>query len=443
MFKTLPGFRDFYPEDCAIRNHIFRIWRQSAQCCNFAEYDGPILESLDLFKQKSGDEIVGQLFAFKDQGGREVALRPEMTPSLARMIASKANAMKRPIKWFCVEENFRYERQQKGRLRSFYQYNADVFGEAGPGADAEVIGALILTLFNLGLKDDDFVIRVSDRDLWIMYLKSLGLDEAGILGVLGLVDKMERMPREVLLEKLAVYFNDAAEDFLVKVELLVGIREFNDLKRFFLAHIAPGELMDEVIVRLNAWADLLERLKAMSFGNVIRIDLGIVRGLAYYTGFVFEAFDVKGEHRAIAGGGRYDHLVKKLGGPDMPAVGFAMGDVVIRNLLEEKKLLPKYVQAPDVSVVIGCDEARSAALTTVSALRGAGLKVDYPLKSVGFGKQFKSLNDSGSRFAVIIGEEEIAKGVAKVKDLRSREEVEVPGGKVTEAVLDLLSNSCP
>jgi histidyl-tRNA synthetase len=169
MFKSLPGFRDFYPEDCAVRNHLFRSWRKTAQTFNFKEYDGPILESLDLFKQKSGDEIVGQLFAFEDKGGRSVALRPEMTPSLARMIGARANALKRPIKWFCIEENFRYERMQKGRLRSFYQFNADIFGEPGPGADAEIVATLIQSLTVMGLGPKDFVIRISDRHLWVLY----------------------------------------------------------------------------------------------------------------------------------------------------------------------------------------------------------------------------------------------------------------------------------
>ena len=280
MFKTLPGFRDFYPEECALRNHLFRIWRKSAQTFNFKEYDGPILESLDLFKQKSGDEIVGQLFAFEDQGGRGVALRPEMTPSLARMIGARANALKRPVKWFCIEENFRYERMQKGRLRSFYQFNADIFGESGPGADAEIIAVLIHSLTVLGLSAKDFVIRISDRHLWVLYLESLGLEEEAVFGVLGLIDKLERMPREALLEKLVPYFNDAAEDFLQKIEMLTRIRELEELKRFFTAHISGKELVEKLTERLSAWESLIERLEGMGFGGFLRIDLGIVRGLA-------------------------------------------------------------------------------------------------------------------------------------------------------------------
>ena len=437
MFKTLPGFRDFYPEDCALRNHLFQIWRKTAQSFNFKEYDGPILESLDLFKEKSGDEIVGQLFAFEDQGGREVALRPEMTPSLARMVGARANALKRPIKWYTIEENFRYERKQKGRLRSFYQFNADVFGEAGPGADAEVIGVLIHSLCVMGLNAEDFVIRLSDRHLWVLYLQSLGLEEEAVFSVLGLIDKMERMPREALLEKLGPFFNEAAEDFLVKVETLTQIRELSDLKAFFQGHVTGGELADSVNERLEAWESLIQRMDGMGMQSFLRIDLGIVRGLAYYTGFVFEAFDIQGEHRAIAGGGRYDHLVKKLGGPDMPAVGFAMGDVVIKDLLEEKGLLPTYVQAPDVYAVLGGDEVLAAALRQIQSLRLAGYSVDYPIKRVGFGKQFKAASESGARWAAVFGEEEVARGAAKLKNLGTGEETEIPLDRLVEALREL------
>lgn len=416
---------------------MFRIWRKTAQSFSFKEYDGPILEPLDLFKQKSGDEIVSQLFAFEDQGGRAVALRPEMTPSLARMIGAKANALRRPIKWFCIEENFRYERKQKGRLRSFYQFNADIFGEPGPGADAEVIGTLIHSLSVMGLTEQDFVIRISDRHLWVLYLQSLGLDEPSIFGVLGLVDKLERMPREVLLEKLTPFFHDAAEDFLIKVDTLTNIRELSDLVTFLKAHVADADLSAELAVRLDAWDSLINRLKAMGMGGFLRIDLGIVRGLAYYTGFVFEAFDIQGEHRAIAGGGRYDHLVKKLGGPDLPAVGFAMGDVVIKDLLSEKGLLPSYVQAPDVYVVIGSDDVLQAALGQVQTLRQAGFAVEYPIRSIGFGKQFKAANESGARWAVIFGDEEVGRGVAKLKNLQSSDETDVSFRNLVDAIRGL------
>lgn len=426
MFNTLPGFRDFYPEDCAVRNHLFRVWRRAALSFNFKECDGPILENLALFKEKSGDEIVAQLFAFADRGGREVALRPEMTPSLARMVAARAQAMKRPMKWFCIGEHFRYERRQKGRLRSFYQFNADIFAEAGPGADAEVIAALIHTLRMMGLRSDDFVVRISDRDLWILYLRSLGLGEKTILALLGLIDKRERMSRKAALERLRPIFQGSAEDFLFKVETLTRAREMKGLSTFFKAHVSGSELRDAVKKRLSSWAELLDRLEKMGLGDYFCIDMGVVRGLAYYTGFVFEAFDRRGEHRAIAGGGRYNHLVKKLGGPEMPAVGFAMGDVVIGDILSEKGLLPNRPQRPDLFFIMGKGEPAAAALGHLQDLRRAGLSVEYPLRPVAFGKQFKAAHESGAGLAVILGEDEVGKGVAKIKHLGSGEEEEIP-----------------
>ena len=426
MFKPLPGFRDFYPEDCAVRSYLFEVWRRAALSFNFKECDGPTLESLALFKEKSGDEIVGQLFAFSDRGGREVALRPEMTPSLARMVAARAQALKRPIKWFCIGEHFRYERRQKGRLRSFYQFNADIFGEAGPGADAEVIAALIHSLKMIGLSRDDFVVRISDRDLWILYLRSLGLGEKTILTLLSLIDKRERIPREVMLRRLQPIFQESAENFLSELETLTRLRAMDDLTAFFKVNVSGKDYGDAIGNRLSSWSELLDRLEAMGLAGSICIDMGVVRGLAYYTGFVFEAFDRSGNHRAIAGGGRYNHLVKKLGGPDMPAVGFAMGDVVIGNILSEKGLLPRPPQAPDVYFIMGKGEPAALALCCLQKMRRAGISVEYSLRPMAFAKQFKQAHASGASLAVILGEDEVKKGVAKIKRLASGKEEEAP-----------------
>src|SRR3954470_6964679 len=188
MFQSLPGFREFYPEDLARRNFIFRLWRQTATAFGFAEYDAPVLEPLDLYKTKSGDEIEGQLFSFTDKGGREVALRPEMTPTVCRMVGAKASALKRPIKWFSIAEYYRYERAQKGRQRAFFQLNADIFGEAGPEAEIELISLLVQSFCALGLTEQDFFVRLSDRNLWFFYLEALGFNDAQARGVLGAVD---------------------------------------------------------------------------------------------------------------------------------------------------------------------------------------------------------------------------------------------------------------
>jgi len=438
QFDTLPGFREFYPAACASRNHIFGQWRKVARAFSFLEYDAPVLEPLELYIEKSGEEIVGQLFNFEDRGGRAVALRPEMTPSLARLIGARANGLKRPIKWFNIGEHYRYERPQKGRLRAFYQFNADIFGEPGPGADAELIALLVQALQTFGLTSNDFKVRLSDRDLWFLMLTAEGLDEANSGAVLGIVDKLERMERAKAIDLLVSVVGEDAEDFLKRIEQLISIRDFDSLKEYMRNLVLDGDLADKIDARLKEWQLLVHRLEAAGVGDMIQIDLGVVRGLAYYTGFVFEAFEATGEGRALAGGGRYDALVKKLGGPDMPAVGFAMGDVTLVDLLNSKGLTQEYVQRPDFIAIIGGPKERDAAMADAGLLRSMGYQVDYPLKDQAFGKQFKDANQKGARFALIYGTDELAQGVVKVRDLASGAEQDFPRTDLQTIVVDLL-----
>jgi histidyl-tRNA synthetase len=440
QFETLPGFREFYPEACARRNHIFNRWRHVARAFNFLEYDAPVLEPLELYIEKSGEEIVGQLFNFEDRGGRAVALRPELTPSLARLIGAKANSLKRPVKWFNIGENYRYERPQKGRLRAFYQFNVDILGEPGPAADAELITLLTQALQAFGLGADDFKVRLSDRDLWLLMLAAEGLDAAGSATVLGIIDKLERTEREKTIERLAAVLGEDAEDFLGRIEEAISIRDFDTLRDYILNLPLEGDLADQAKARIANWEQLLRDIHAAGAGAFIQIDLGIVRGLAYYTGFVFEAFEASGEGRALAGGGRYDALVKKLGGPDMPAVGFAMGDVTLVDLLESKGLMPAYLQRPEFIAIIGGADERDAALADGAQLRSLGYQVEYPLKTQGFGKQFKAANQSGARFALIYGSEELARGAVKVRDLGTGNEAEIPREELVAQVPALLEN---
>lgn len=441
QFETLPGFREFYPEACARRNHIFDLWSKVARSFNFLEYDAPVLEPLELYIEKSGEEIVGQLFNFEDRGGRAVALRPELTPSLARLVGAKANSLKRPVKWFNIGEQYRYERPQKGRLRAFYQFNVDIFGEPGPGADAELISLLVQSLQSFGLGEGDFKVRLSDRDLWLLMLAAEGLDEAGSMAVLGIIDKMERTERSKSIEKLATVMGDTAEAFMARVETAVQIREFDVLREYILGLPLEGELAEQAKARLADWEKLMRLLQSTGAADYIQIDLGIVRGLAYYTGFVFEAFEASGEGRALAGGGRYDALVKKLGGPDMPAVGFAMGDVTLADLLDSKQLLDHAaVPSPDFVAIIGGADERDAALADASQLRAAGFRVDYPLKDQGFGKQFKDANQKGARFALIYGSDELAQGVVKVRDFSNGSEKDFPRDDLAALATDLMAS---
>jgi histidyl-tRNA synthetase len=428
-FQTLPGFRDFYPEELARRTHIFRLWRQAAAAYGFAEYDAPVLEPLDLYRAKSGEEIEGQLFSFSDKGGREVALRPEMTPSVCRMVGARANALKRPIKWFSICEFYRYERMQKGRGRCFHQLNADIFGESGPEAEIELIALLVQCLRAFGLTAADCCIRLSDRQLWFHYLASLGLDDQRIRSLLGAVDKHERGGDEAFKGYEASFGPIAAE---VKAGVLgfLGIRSFAALEKALDGVPASAEIAG----RLADWRRLLDGLEAMGVGEFIQVDLGVVRGLAYYTGFVFEAFDRKGELRALAGGGRYDDLVGRLGGSALPAVGFAIGDMTFALLLEERGLAPPVSRAPHIYFIVGGPAERKAAFADIGRLRASGYRVDYPLRELAFGKQFKAAADSGARLALIYGSDEMARGVVKVRDLVDRSEREFPASEVEAAV---------
>jgi histidyl-tRNA synthetase len=423
-FQTLPGFRDFYPEDLAKRTHVFRLWRQTASAFGFLEYDTPVLEPLDLYRAKSGDEIEGQLFSFKDKGEREVALRPEMTPSVCRLVGARANALKRPIKWFSIAEFYRYERMQKGRGRCFFQLNADLFGEPGPEAEIELIALLIQCLRAFGLTAQDFCVRLSDRTVWLQFLGGLGLEEAQIRAMLGAVDRFEKQGDDAFQAYVAAH-GPLPPALKEQVLRFLAIRTFGDLEQA-LAGI-PG-------TRLEDWRKLLAGLGAMGLADFIQVDLGVVRGLAYYTGFVFEAFDRKGELRALAGGGRYDDLVGKLGGPPLPAVGFAIGDMTFGLLLEERGLAPVVSQAPDIYCVIGGAAERQVAFGDIHALRSAGYRVDYPIRELAFGKQFKAAADSGAKVALIYGGDELAKGVVKLRDLVDRTEREFPLDGVEAAV---------
>ncbi|MBI2515905.1 MAG: histidine--tRNA ligase [Opitutae bacterium] len=432
-FQSLPGFREFYPEDFSRRQQIFRTWRQAAQAYGFQEYDAPVLEPLELYTTKSGDEIEGQLFSFTDKGGRDVALRPEMTPTVCRMVGAKAGALKRPIKWFSIAEFYRYERAQKGRLRAFNQFNADIFGEAGPEAEIELIALLIQCLAGFGLTKDDFYVRLSDRDLWFFYLEALGFNDAQARGILGAIDRYEKMGDDAF-KGYAETHGELDADRKAKVLAFLKIKSLGELE----AALAPYQ-SDKLAARLADWRKVLDGVGAMGLADFITVDLGVVRGLAYYTGFVFEAFDRKGDLRALAGGGRYNDLIKKLGYADLPAVGFAIGDVTTGLLIEQRGLAPKHATAPDVFVVLGGEAERKAAFADIRALRAAGWRVEYPFKDAAFGKQFKAAAESGAKLALIYGGDELAKGVVKIRDMSDRSEREVPRAEVVDAVRTALA----
>jgi histidyl-tRNA synthetase len=390
---ALPGFRDFYPEQFAERAHIMGVWRDVARRFAFVEYDGPPLEPLELYTKKSGDEIVGQLYNFTDKGGREISLRPEMTPTLARMAAAKANALRKPIRWFSIPQLFRYERQQRGRLREHFQLNVDIIGEADVTADAELLALAIETMRGCGLTSADVRAHVSDRRLLRAILASLGVGDEQSSAVFGVVDKVERQPRDVSHAKLVEL--GLATDAIDALFSLMGDVTLDEIERRFGTSPDVAALVGE----LRRYFDCLEGLGVLDW---VTIDLKIVRGLAYYTGIVFELFDAKGELRAICGGGRYDTLLQSLGGVDLPALGFGMGDVVLAELLRDRGLLTAKAEGPQVWVASESSNRQRDVRRAATALRNNGISVEYALRDQHLMKQVKAAKSAGASWVLTL-----------------------------------------
>jgi histidyl-tRNA synthetase len=419
--QLLPGFRDFFPEDCARRNYIIATWRAVARRYGFVEYDGPLLEPVDLYKKKSGGELLGQLFDFTDKGQRHVAIRPEMTPTLARMVIARDRDYKKPLRWFSASQFFRYEKQQKGRLREFCQLNCDIIGEPSISADAEMLALTIDILRAFGLTEHDFVLRVSDREAWLAFLRAKGIDESRAPDFLPIIDKLEREDPASLDTKLHP-FNLTLDEV-----------------RAFIAN--PASHFD----KLNTLAAELD-VRGMS--AFYQLDPTIVRGLAYYTGVVFEVFDRSRNLRAIAGGGRYDNLIALMsdGRLNLPAFGFGMGDVTLGQLIEQSPAATLQMAAAlareaaaDLYIIIAKETLRPQALALIQQLRDKGLRLDFPLSPTKVGKQFQSAEQLGARFALLIGDEWPQ---VKIKTLATREELLLPSTALDQILSLLNSPSC-
>jgi histidyl-tRNA synthetase len=420
--QSLPGFRDFLPKDCAVRNYIFDRWREVARRYGFVEWDGPVLEPTDLYTKKSGAEIVTQLFNFTDKGEREVAMRPELTPTLARVVAAHEREFKKPLKWFSIPQCFRYEKQQRGRLREHFQFNADIIGEVSPSADGELIALCIDILRSFGFTAQDVVIRVSSRTAWESFLQQRsglqGYTSVNLEQLLSVVDKMERQSDAKTNDELRALHVTAAD-------VRNWITEWNQ-KIFERDSVAGNTALALLHTTLH------EYLLPRGLLDYISVDFGIVRGLAYYTDIVFEAFDRSGKFRAIAGGGRYDALIAQLSdrAVSLPAIGFAMGDVVLGELIAEhpaaKAKMEETIaarQSLDIYVVIAKEERRADALAQIQALREQSYRVDYPLTPAKVGKQFQTAEQLGARLAILFGDEwpEV-----KVKALATGEQISIP-----------------
>ncbi len=420
-FQSPKGTRDFYPAEMAVRRRIEAAWRDASVAFGFDEIDGPTFEHLELYTAKSGEGIVNELFSFRRAGGSDdYALRPEFTPTLARMAAARAAQLPVPIKWFAVPNFFRAERPQRGRLREFYQWNVDLLGAEGPAIDAEVIGVAVAALARLGLKHTDVRVKISHRVAAAKLVRALGVAEESVAGAFELLDRRDKMPPEEFTTRAAAL--GLAGDALARFESALRTRVQVGEDLGVLAS-AAGIAADE----LGELAALRDALVAADLAPWCEFDLGIVRGLAYYTGTVFEIHEASGGERAIAGGGRYDGLVELFGGPKTPAMGFGMGDVVLGLVLADRGLLPKdgneLLPRPDAFVVSAGEPAADAELPRlVARLRADGFHVRHSYKATrNVGKLLADASKQRARFAVILGAE-LAEGRAMLKDLASGEQ---------------------
>ena len=413
MTQGVRGTRDFYPEDMRLRNWLFDNFIAASLLHGFEEYDAPVLEHEELYTRKQGEEITKQLYNFQDKGERKVALRPEMTPSLARMVMSRAGSLPMPIKWFSIPQCWRYERTQRGRGREHYQWNVDIWGTTELSADAELISVIVTFFEELGLTSDDIVIRISSRKVLEEVLGSLGVEGDLFAKTCIIVDKMDKLPSEVIEEQLSDLGHSS--EVISKIQSVLGIKDMDDLTNAL-------EKDSAAITELTTLFDLVD---SYGMSEWLQFDASIVRGLAYYTGSVFEAHDREGKFRAICGGGRYDNLLSTLGGKDLPATGFGFGDMVIMELLEEKNLIPELISGVEDIVLPLSQDLRDIAVRVAAALRLSDRTVDLVLEDKKMKWAFKHAERVGAKRLVLLAPDEWSRKMIKVKDLETGEEKEV------------------
>ncbi|UCD28839.1 MAG: histidine--tRNA ligase [Planctomycetota bacterium] len=426
-FRTVKGTRDFYPTDMAIRNWIVDTWKRVSLNHGFEEYDSPIFEYLDLFKAKSGEAIVSELFHFTDRGDRELAIRPEMTPSLARMINARAQSLPLPIKWFSVPRLCRAERPQRGRLREFFQWNIDIVGIDDAVTDAECIFVAVDFFRQIGLTPADIVMKINSRALLAALLSARGFAENRHADIFVVLDKRDKLSQDDFIKSVEKITQSGSRRGKEKTTLIEIGQAHGKTGLESLAGMAEGNKSAErELTRLRNVFDILNTLGVADY---CEFDMGIVRGLAYYTGVVFEAFGKAGLKRAICGGGRYDQLLEVLGGPPMSGTGFGTSDVVILDLLIELNHVPTEAtisKQNDFYVIDADANLFNEVLSLVAKLRKAGFAAEFSYRRQAIGKQIKQAAANNTRWAVIVGNEYTERGVLSVKDLDTGEQVEIP-----------------
>ena len=418
MTQGVRGTRDFYPDDMRLRNWLFDNFINASLLHGFEEYDAPILEHEELYTRKQGEEITQQLYNFKDKGDRKVALRPEMTPSLARMVMSRAGGLPMPIKWFSIPQCWRYERTQRGRGREHYQWNVDIWGTTEISADAELISVLVTFFEGIGLTSEDIVIRISSRKVLEEVLGSLDIEGDVFAQTCIVVDKMDKLSPKVIEEELSKLGHTS--ETITTIQSVLGIKDMSGLKKALKAEsLAVSELNS-----------LFDAIDSYGISEWVEFDASIVRGLAYYTGSVFEAHDRQGNFRAICGGGRYDKLISTLGGKDLPATGFGFGDMVIMELLAEKGLVPGLVSGIDDIVIPLNPDLRNVAVKVAASLRDSNRTVDLVLEDKKMKWVFKHAERIGAKRLVLVAPDEWSRKKIKVKDLETGEESEISLGDI-------------
>ena len=423
--ESYKGVRDFYPADMAIQNYIFGVMRKTAESFGYSEYGASVLEYADLYKAKSGDEIVNnQTYTFMDKGDREVSLRPEMTPTVARMIAAKLKEFSFPLRWYSIPNLFRYEKPQKGRTREHWQLNVDIFGIKNLNADVEVISMASQIMRNFGLKDSDFEIRINNRKILNYILNDLfNLSKESAYKISKIIDKKNKISSNDFRDLVQEIIPERSSEF---VELL-NSKNFQE----FTSKLPKDANLNEGLIEIK---EVLEKLEKLGVTNAVFAQ-DIVRGFDYYTGIIFEVFDKSEDNiRAVFGGGRYDELLSIFGKEIVPAVGFGMGDVVIRDILETYKLLPGVRPASQLHICVMNEESIGYAQDLAQKTRENGINttVDYSGKKIG--DQFKYADKNKIPYVVVIGENEVKTGKLKVKELSTGIETETTGDKISEVI---------
>jgi len=421
-FEAPRGMRDFLPEDMRIRNWIFDTWRTCAELSSFDQYDACVVESQELFVRKAGEEVIDQIYAFKDKSDRELALRPEMTPSLGRLINSQGKALSLPAKWFGIFQCFRYERMVLGRKREHYQWNLDIVGQADVTAEAEVLRTAILALQRFGITSDIVKIKIGSRKLLSELLEKLKFDLSHFMDACLVLDKRGKVEDAVLKEMLV-----AKGVANTEIDTLFRVLEIKDL-------LDAEVILGHDSIALKEIKKLFQLMEMSGYGNFLVFDVAVIRGLAYYTGIVFEGFDVKGRHRAIFGGGRYDNLLASLGGDSQPCVGMGFGDVVIYELMKDEGLIKNAGKQVDVVIAYMDSSGEGVAVKAACECRKSNISVNLSLEPQKPKKIFSQADKFGASFVYLIGQEEAKSESGSLKNLKTGEQVIVNLAQLVEFI---------